>query len=48
MDTTNEEWGLSLATSGDLYLATTGDLLMATDKESLSIMHIVRCPRSDG
>ena len=23
-DTTNEEWGLSLATSGDLYLATSG------------------------
>jgi hypothetical protein len=30
-DTTNKEWGLSLATSGDRYLATTGDLLMATD-----------------
>jgi len=30
-DTTNEEWGLSLATSGDRYLATSGDFLMATD-----------------
>ena len=32
-DTTNEEWGLSLATSGDLYLATSGDFLMATDTQ---------------
>jgi hypothetical protein len=30
-DTTNEEWGLSLATNGDRYLATNGDFLMATD-----------------
>ena len=30
-DTTNEEWGLSLATSGDRYLATSGDFFMATD-----------------
>lgn len=28
-DTTNEEWGLSLATSGDRHLATSGDFLMA-------------------
>jgi len=27
----NEEWGLSLATSGDRYLATNGDFVMATD-----------------
>lgn len=33
-DTTNEEWGLSLATNGDRYLATNGDFLMATDKAS--------------
>jgi hypothetical protein len=33
-DTTNEEWGLSLATSGDRHLATSGDFLMATDKSS--------------
>ncbi len=30
-DTTNEEWGLSLAKSGDRYLATSGDFFMATD-----------------
>jgi hypothetical protein len=33
MDTMKEEWGLSLATGGDLYLATTGDFLMDMDKE---------------
>ena len=30
-DTTNEEWGLSPATSGDRYLATSGDFLTAMD-----------------
>ena len=30
-DTTNEEWGLLLATTGDRYLATSGDFFMATD-----------------
>lgn len=27
----DEEWGLSLATTGDRYLATSGDFFMATD-----------------
>src|SRR4051794_23916491 len=30
-DTSYEEWGLLLATSGDLHLATGGDFFMATD-----------------
>jgi len=32
-DTTNEEWGLLLATTGDRYLATSGDFFMATDTQ---------------
>jgi len=30
-DTTNEEWGLHLAKTGDTDLATSGDFFMATD-----------------
>ena len=34
-DTTNEEWGLSLAKNRDHQLATSGDFLMATDRPSV-------------
>ena len=36
-DTTNEKWGLSLATNGDRYLATSGDSLTAMDIPSSNL-----------
>lgn len=47
-DTTNEEWGLLLATTGDRYLATSGYFFMATDRRSnLARRRLVIRRRSD-